>query len=243
MIVLKIFGICTFVIIFLFAFTSLVITANHIEEGPIAEALNKFGNALSDFFKEPSSNNDVEEVKSIPSEKHEEPIEVTKTTEEVKNEETKEKPTSDITIVEERKEDKNQVEEPKEETGDETVVEEVLLFTGDLNGDDIVDSKDEKIVEGFWGLIGPYQLKSPDLNCDNAVDIDDLFGILNAWGPCELDCSADLNCDLIVDNRDECIIEGYWGLEGDYILSNSPDLNDDGMVNIDDTFFVLAHWT
>ena len=244
----KLLGTSVIVLIIIFAFQPLMVTAdNDTEEMYIVGFLKKCVNSLHNLFSESSNVIELEEKEKIKT--------TIKVTTEEDNVEIKldegivetikedKKPNIDEKIIEETKVDIKQIEEPKEETGDETVVEEEILLTGDLNGDDMVNSKDEKVVEGFWGLEGPYQLKSPDLNGDNTVDIDDLFGILNAWGPCEIDCSADLNCDLIVDNRDECIIEGYWGMESEYILSNSPDLNNDGIVDIDDVFFVLAYWT
>ncbi|UCD76841.1 MAG: VCBS repeat-containing protein [Phycisphaerales bacterium] len=52
-----------------------------------------------------------------------------------------------------------------------------------------------------------------DVNDDGVVDIDDIFAILAAWGPC--------------DDPEDC----------------PEDINGDGMVDIDDLFEVLANWS
>jgi Ca2+-binding EF-hand superfamily protein len=52
-----------------------------------------------------------------------------------------------------------------------------------------------------------------DVNGDGVVDIDDIFDVLAAWGPC--------------DDPSNC----------------PADVNGDGTVDIDDLFEVLANWT
>ncbi|UCD74088.1 MAG: hypothetical protein JSV91_09890 [Phycisphaerales bacterium] len=49
-----------------------------------------------------------------------------------------------------------------------------------------------------------------DVNGDDTVNIDDLFQILGAWGPCE-DCPEDVNEDGVVNIDDLFIILGEWG--------------------------------
>ncbi|UCD76840.1 MAG: right-handed parallel beta-helix repeat-containing protein [Phycisphaerales bacterium] len=64
--------------------------------------------------------------------------------------------------------------------------------------------------------MGPYeyQPRNPaDVNGDGVVDIDDVFAVLAAWGPC--------------DDPDDC----------------PADVNGDGTVDIDDLFEVLANWS
>jgi len=117
------------------------------------------------------------------------------------------------------------------------------IIIGDINGDGYVDEKDESIIEGYWGLSPPYVLKQPDLDGDSTVDIDDVFELLGHWGPCDESYFADINGDLNVDKKDEYIIEGYWGLGPEYRLHDSPDLDEDGTVDIDDVFFLLGQWT
>lgn len=70
-----------------------------------------------------------------------------------------------------------------------------------------------------WGIYGVvYFVPEPlnecpaDLNDDEQVDIDDLFAVLAAWGPC--------------DDPEDC----------------PQDVNQDGVVDIDDLFEVLANW-
>ncbi|UCD76269.1 MAG: hypothetical protein JSV91_04960, partial [Phycisphaerales bacterium] len=57
-----------------------------------------------------------------------------------------------------------------------------------------------------------------DVNSDEFVDIDDVFAVLAAWGPC--DDPDDCPCDLAGPN------------------AGPPD----GKVNIDDIFAILANW-
>ncbi|UCD76442.1 MAG: hypothetical protein JSV91_05855 [Phycisphaerales bacterium] len=49
-----------------------------------------------------------------------------------------------------------------------------------------------------------------DINGDDVVDIDDLFQVLNAWGPCD-DCPEDINRDGLVDIEDIFEVLGSWG--------------------------------
>jgi hypothetical protein len=50
-----------------------------------------------------------------------------------------------------------------------------------------------------------------DVNGDGKVNIDDLFEILNNWGPCDPGCAADLNDDGIVNIDDLFIVLNNWG--------------------------------
>ena len=49
-----------------------------------------------------------------------------------------------------------------------------------------------------------------DLNHDQTVNIDDLFAVLGAWGPCD-DCPEDMNLDGVVDIDDLFEILDHWG--------------------------------
>jgi hypothetical protein len=80
--------------------------------------------------------------------------------------------------------------------------EELLVFEAELGGVN-------QGIKSTWlrNLVG-------DVNCDGIVDIDDLFDVLAAWGPCP------------------------------HVPSDCPaDLDGDGIVDIDDLFGVLANWT
>jgi len=209
-------------------------------EGLIVSVMSNIENSFCDNIEQPLPYEDRKET-FIPAEKQSTSNrENIHSTDDVRDDEPNDEQEIDHDTIQDVAEDEYSPNQP--EDYEEYTQSDYNNITGDLNGDDIVDSKDEKVVEGYWGLEGPYQLKSPDLNGDNTVDIDDLFEVLGGWGQCTGECPADLNCDLIVDNRDECIIEGYWGIKDEYILANSPDLNGDGCVDIDDVFFVLAHW-
>jgi hypothetical protein len=52
-----------------------------------------------------------------------------------------------------------------------------------------------------------------DVNCDGLVNVDDLFAVLQAWGPCDdfSDCSADLTGDGTVNIDDLFTILQNWG--------------------------------
>ncbi|UCD76159.1 MAG: hypothetical protein JSV91_04395, partial [Phycisphaerales bacterium] len=49
-----------------------------------------------------------------------------------------------------------------------------------------------------------------DVNDDEVVDIDDLFQVLGAWGPCD-DCPEDINEDGTVDIDDIFAVLANWG--------------------------------
>lgn len=50
-----------------------------------------------------------------------------------------------------------------------------------------------------------------DVNNDGVVDINDLFGVLHDWGPCEGCCVVDVNGDFAVDIDDVMEVLGNWG--------------------------------
>ena len=49
-----------------------------------------------------------------------------------------------------------------------------------------------------------------DQNNDGVVDIDDVFAVLSAWGPCD-DCPEDINDDGMVDIDDIFAVLAAWG--------------------------------
>ena len=48
-----------------------------------------------------------------------------------------------------------------------------------------------------------------DINCSGAVDVDDLLGVINAWGPC-LPCPADVTGNGVVDVDDLLVVINTW---------------------------------
>ncbi|UCD75154.1 MAG: hypothetical protein JSV91_15395 [Phycisphaerales bacterium] len=85
----------------------------------------------------------------------------------------------------------------------------------DCNGNGIPDECD--IAHAFsWdendnGI--PDECEDPcptDINNDDLVNIDDIFAVLAAWGPCE-DCPEDLNDDGMVDIDDLFVVLAQWG--------------------------------
>lgn len=70
------------------------------------------------------------------------------------------------------------------------------------------------VADGFCGLqivnAAGAELCDEDVNGDDSVDIDDLFQVLSAWGPC-YDCPEDLNFDGQVDIDDVFAVLSAWG--------------------------------
>jgi len=62
-----------------------------------------------------------------------------------------------------------------------------------------------------WGCEVDAPCAPADLNCDGAVDGNDLAIVLGGWGPCGSQCIADINDDGIVDGNDLAIVLGAWG--------------------------------
>lgn len=59
----------------------------------------------------------------------------------------------------------------------------------------------------------PVAARVGDVNCDQAVNVDDLLGVINAWGDCPKGqaCQADLNQDGIVNSIDLLTVLADWG--------------------------------
>lgn len=73
------------------------------------------------------------------------------------------------------------------------------------------------LTDQFSRLVMDFFLSHPkadpcpsDLNDDGSVNIDDLFQVLGAWGPCD-GCPEDLNGDIVVDIDDLFSVLGDWG--------------------------------
>jgi len=111
----------------------------------------------------------------------------------------------------------------------------------DLNCDGFVDDKDLLILQAYYDIAYIPLTKSPDFNDDGIVDLSDLATILAVYGPCEDDCPEDLVTDNIIDNRDLKIVKAYY--DGPfYPICNSPDINDDGIVDLSDLAELLAYY-
>ncbi|UCD74630.1 MAG: hypothetical protein JSV91_12680 [Phycisphaerales bacterium] len=87
--------------------------------------------------------------------------------------------------------------------------------SGDCNGNGVPDECD--IAGGFSrddndnGIPDECEDSCPaDVNDDDAVNIDDLFAVLGAWGPCS-DCPEDVNGDGVVNIDDIFDVLGAWG--------------------------------
>jgi hypothetical protein len=88
--------------------------------------------------------------------------------------------------------------------------------TVDLSGSGSLSTE----VEGWIALLTPEQ-KNPhgdhhhgDVNGDHIVNVTDLLAVINAWGPCTVQCPATCNADLdhsgIVNVVDLLIVIGNW---------------------------------
>ena len=72
---------------------------------------------------------------------------------------------------------------------------------------------DEMPAEVFQARMIAYPFSAPcpaDVNADQVVNIDDLFAVLGAWGPCA-DCPEDINDSGAVDIDDIFEVLGAWG--------------------------------
>ena len=64
-------------------------------------------------------------------------------------------------------------------------------------------------------LLTPIPATIGDVNCNKAVDVDDLLEVINAWGKCEgsqflTPCPADLTDNHIVDVDDLLMVINNW---------------------------------
>jgi hypothetical protein len=60
----------------------------------------------------------------------------------------------------------------------------------------------------------PIPPRKGDVDCDTDVDVDDLLGVINQWGPCDagVSCSADLDLDEVVDYKDLLTVIFDWSV-------------------------------
>ena len=56
-----------------------------------------------------------------------------------------------------------------------------------------------------------HPFRFADLDCDGSVNVNDLLGVINAWGPCPAPCAADVNADSAVNVNDMLAVINDWG--------------------------------
>jgi len=62
-------------------------------------------------------------------------------------------------------------------------------------------------------LLTPVPDRPGDTNCDGAVNVDDLLGVINTWGPCPGQfCSTDLDRNLTINTLDLLTVIEQWSL-------------------------------
>ena len=89
--------------------------------------------------------------------------------------------------------------------------------TADLAGTGALSAE----VEGWLALLTPEQLDPhgehfhADVNADGSVDVNDLLAVINAWGPCKVECPATCPADL----------------------------NHSGSIDVDDLLLVIQQWS
>jgi hypothetical protein len=95
----------------------------------------------------------------------------------------------------------------------------------DVNGDGVVNMADNQVVLAGLGECGDHILLtscpadiSPPPMGNGFVNIDDLFGVIGAWGPCPQPCPPRCRGDIVPYPNGNCV------------------------VNIDDLFAVIAQW-
>ncbi|MFM7260156.1 MAG: dockerin type I repeat-containing protein [bacterium] len=80
------------------------------------------------------------------------------------------------------------------------------VAAGPANGGDF------DVLSGFIPVC-EFACVQGDVNCDGAVDADDLAALLSSWGACPggIPCAADVNDDGQVNSADLAILLGAWG--------------------------------
>ena len=78
------------------------------------------------------------------------------------------------------------------------------------DGNAIVGVTLNQQLEQRWGWIVVLASCPADVDGSGAVDIDDIFAVLSAWGPCD-DCPEDVNDDGYVDIDDIFAVLANWG--------------------------------
>jgi len=59
-------------------------------------------------------------------------------------------------------------------------------------------------------VAGPIWAEIGDMNCDEVVNVDDLLGVINAWGPCESGCPTDFDENAVTNVQDLVIVIENW---------------------------------
>jgi hypothetical protein len=89
-----------------------------------------------------------------------------------------------------------------------------LLHDGDGDGKFISKGEQTTYFAGGVGILQSRQLEvlcSPgDVNCDGTVDVDDLLGVINNWGPAQGCEQADITCNGTVDVDDLLNVINNW---------------------------------
>ncbi len=57
----------------------------------------------------------------------------------------------------------------------------------------------------------PADFTGPSGIPDGVVDVNDLVGVINQWGICELECTADIDRNCVVDVTDLVAVNTNWG--------------------------------
>lgn len=57
----------------------------------------------------------------------------------------------------------------------------------------------------------PIWPSTGDSNCDGVVNVDDLLGVINAWGPCESACPTDFDENNVINVFDLIVVLENWG--------------------------------
>ena len=89
------------------------------------------------------------------------------------------------------------------------------LHDGDGDGKFITAGEQTVYMAGGVGILQSRQLEAlcavGDVTCDGAVDVDDLLGVINNWGPAQGCESADITCNGTVDVDDLLNVINSWG--------------------------------
>ena len=110
--------------------------------------------------------------------------------------------------------------------------------SGDLTEDGLVDNDDSTILLScLTSTCSPQDFDRSDINNDGFVNSTDLQILLANWDPFG---PADVNNDLKIDNVDIAVLFTNWGAATNN-GKTAGDLNQDGVVNVDD-YVVMVDW-